>query len=373
MRQFFALLRRADGRIFFAILILISFGFSAIYSINLSQSGQDFLLIKKQLIALIIGLVLALIIARSNYRWAYSFSLVFYLVAVLLLIGVLFFGETIRGTTGWFSLSIVHFQPVELTKLALVIFLARYFSQLHGSLSWHCFFISGILAGLPIVLTLLQPDLGSALLLASIWFVMIIFAGLKSRHLLFLIALSLIGFFVAWQFLFVDYQKARVLSFINPANDPMDEGYNVRQAIIAVGSGGLFGRGLGFGSQSQLKFIPESQTDFIFAVLAEEFGLVGVVFLLAAFYLFFQRLLWHARSSRDDFTSFLLLGILSLFFCSFFINVGMNLGLLPVTGIVLPLVSYGGSSLIISLVMIGLAQSVVIHDTSVQKIVLRKN
>ena len=366
MRHLFASLRRIDIRIFFAVLVLVSLGFSAIYSINLSKEGQDFLLVKKQLIALTIGLVLALIIIWSNYRWTRAFSIVLYIGAILLLIAVLFFGETIRGTTGWFSLYFVHFQPVEFAKLAVIVVLAKYFSdQGRGQISWRQFLFSALLAGGPIVLTLLQPDLGSALLMAAVWLVMVFFAGLRFRQVIVLVVLSVLVFFLAWQFLLVDYQKARIVSFVDPTSDPMGEGYNVRQAIIAVGSGGLYGRGLGFGSQSQLKFIPESQTDFIFAVIAEEFGLIGVLFLFAAFYFFLRRLIWRARISSDDFTSFLLLGIAALFFVSFMVNVGMNLGLLPVTGIALPLVSYGGSSLIMSLIMVGLTESIAVHDTSV--------
>ncbi|MFH1253116.1 MAG: rod shape-determining protein RodA [Candidatus Uhrbacteria bacterium] len=365
MRHFVALLRRVDGRIFFATLILVSLGFSAIYSINLTQEGQDFLLVKKQLIALMIGLGLALIIIWSNYRWTHGFSVVLYVLAIVLLIAVLFWGQTIRGTTGWFSLYFVHFQPVEFAKLAVVIALARYFSHYTGQgINWRRFFFSGIIVGLPIVLTLLQPDLGSALLLAIVWLMMIFFAGLKIKQAAVLVVLSAIGFLLAWQFLLVDYQKARIVSFINPASDPMGEGYNVRQAIIAVGSGGLYGRGLGFGSQSQLKFLPESQTDFIFAVIAEEFGLIGVLLLFLAFYFLLKRFFWYARSARDDYASLLFLGITSLFFSAFIINIGMNLGLLPVTGIALPLVSYGGSSLIVSLLMIGLVESIIVHSDS---------
>ena len=350
----------------FAVAILLSLSFLAIYSIGLSQDGQSFVLIKKQLLALGIGLLLAGVIGRSNYRWTLVFNTVIYGAAVILLIGVLFFGQTIRGTTGWFSLFSVHFQPVELVKLAIVIVLANYFSKISQPLlSWRQIFFSAGLVGLPIFLTLLQPDLGSALLLGAIWLIMIFFAGLRPRQFLVLFLLFSLLMILAWQFFLVDYQKARLVSFIDPASDPMGEGYNVHQAIIAVGSGGLFGRGLGFGSQSQLKFLPESQTDFIFAVIAEEFGLFGVILIFLGFYLFLQRLFRRACTTGDSFTSFLLLGISALFFVSFVVNVGMNLGLLPVTGIALPLVSYGGSSLIISLIMVGLGESVAGHDISV--------
>lgn len=359
---------------FFATLVLTLFGFSAIYSITLSDTGQGFLLVQKQAAALALGLLLAGLVVWSNYRWARSFALPIYLVSCLALLAVLFFGETIRGTTGWFPIFGFHFQPVELAKIGVIITLARYFADYRQSgLSWKNILLSGAIVALPTGLTLLQPDLGSALLLLGVWFFLLFFAGLKIRQaaLIFLVATAV--FVVAWFFLFADYQKSRFTSFLNPSNDPMGESYNARQAIIGVGSGNLFGRGLGFGSQSQLKFTPESQTDFIFAVLAEEFGFLGVLLLFGAYYLLLRRLFLRASRSRDDFTSFLLIGIASLFFISFLVNVGMNLGLLPVTGIALPFVSYGGSALIVSLVMVGLVESVAVHDVTVKQVLQERN
>ncbi|HBR80953.1 MAG: Rod shape-determining protein RodA [Candidatus Uhrbacteria bacterium GW2011_GWE2_45_35] len=366
--------RRVDARLVLAMLVLISLGFSAIYSITLSQNGQSFLLVQKQLIALFVGLVLVFLIIWSNYRWTRSFALPIYILANLLLIAVLFFGESIRGTMGWFPVFGFHFQPVEFAKLGVIVALARYFSDYRSEdFGWKNIFISGLIVGLPTALTLLQPDLGSALLLLSVWVGLLFFAGLKVKHFLVLGFLGSLSVIFAWFFLFVDYQKSRIMSFVNPGSDPMGEGYNVRQAIIAIGSGGWFGRGLGFGSQSQLKFVPESQTDFIFAVIAEEFGLLGSVLLCGAFYLLLRRIFRHAFLTRDDFTSFLLTGIGSLFLFSFLVNVGMSLGLMPVTGIALPLVSYGGSALIIALILLGIAQSVAVHDVAARSAILIEN
>ena len=374
MRHFFAAIRRIDWPRFLAGLILIALGFSALYSIAWSQGEPGFLLIKKQLLALAVGLILAFLIIRSNYRWTKSFALPLYLISCLLLLLVLFFGETIRGTTGWFSLFGFHFQPVEFAKLGVIVALARYFSDYrHGDFSWRHLFISAAIVGLPVGLILLQPDLGSALLLCGLWVVMLFFAGLKPRHFLALAVSSGLILTLAWFFVFVDYQKARLTSFFNPALDPMGEGYNVHQAIIAVGSGGWFGRGLGFGSQSQLRFLPENQTDFIYAVIAEEFGFIGTVLLFGAFYLLIRRLFKSASLTRDDFTAFLFIGTAALFLISFLVNVGMNLGLMPVTGIALPFVSYGGSALIISLILLGLSESATVHDVTVKTQVFRKD
>jgi rod shape determining protein RodA len=201
-------------------------------------------------------------------------------------------------------------------------------------------------------------------MLIGIWTVLIFFAGLKWRQALLLGALALLLGLFAWFVLFDTYQHERILTFMDPSRDPLGRGYNVTQAIIAVGSGEWFGRGLGFGSQSQLKFLPESQTDFIFAVIAEELGFVGVLFILGAFTLLFTRLFRLIRLSREDYTTYLLLGVIAIIFLQILVNIGMNLGLLPVTGIGLPLVSYGGSSIIMSLALIGIAESVAIRTSS---------
>ncbi|MFA6132218.1 MAG: rod shape-determining protein RodA [Patescibacteria group bacterium] len=374
MRHFFAAVGRIDWPRFSAALILIAFGFSALYSMAWSQGDSGFLLIKKQLVALLIGLVLVFLIIRSNYRWAKSFSLPLYLGSCGLLLLVLFFGETIRGTTGWFSVFGFHFQPVELAKLGVIVALARYFSDYrHGDFTWRHLFFSAAIVGFPVFLVLLQPDLGSALLLLGAWAIMLFFAGLRFKHFLVLSIAAGLTSSLAWFFVFADYQKARLISFLNPALDPMGEGYNVRQAIIAIGSGGLFGRGLGFGSQSQLRFVPESQTDFIYAVIAEEFGFFGTLLLFGAFFVLIRRLFRSASLTRDDFTAFLFIGTAALFLLSFLVNVGMNLGIMPVTGIALPFVSYGGSALIVSLVLLGLAESATVHDVTVKTQILGKD
>jgi rod shape determining protein RodA len=199
-------------------------------------------------------------------------------------------------------------------------------------------------------------------MLIGVWIVLLFFVGLPKRLAIALGILAVIISIVSWQFLFLDYQKARISAFMDPSIDPLGQGYNVRQAIIAVGAGGLFGRGLGFGSQSQLKFLPESQTDFIFAVIAEELGFLGVALLLTAFGLLFSRIYRHASNTRDDFTSLLMLGIVGLLLVQFIVNVGMNLGMLPVTGVGLPLVSYGGSSLVFMLLMLGIVESAILRS-----------
>jgi len=363
MGKYFERFRRADWILLFATFALVLFGLAAIYSVALSQEASDFLLVKKQVVAGVIGFCLLFAMGLSNFRLLRSYSLAMYLVGIALLAGVLLFGSTIRGTTGWFDFGVFSFQPVEFMKLALAVQLATYFSQhARKAIGLKEIFESGIMAVIPVSLTVMQPDFGSAMLLFAIWFVVLLFAGIRMREVGLLVGVFLIIGVVGWTFLLADYQRSRITTFLDPTSDPLGDGYNVTQAIIAVGAGGWLGRGLGFGSQSQLKFLPESQTDFVFAVIAEELGFVGIVLVFAAFGLLFFRMYRHASLTRDDFTSFLLIGIGALLFVQFFVNVGMNLGMLPVTGVTLPLVSYGGSSLVFTLWMLGVVQSVVMQS-----------
>ncbi|NBS41611.1 rod shape-determining protein RodA, partial [bacterium] len=272
---------------------------------------------------------------------------------------------TVNGTTGWYVFGPVSLQPVEFMKVALAVTLAAYFSRrARPDFGWRELFESGAIVAVPVFLVLQQPDLGSAALLIGMWGILVLYAGMKKRHLFALGAAFAVVSVVAWTFLLAPYQKDRILTFANPGADPRGQGYNVTQAIIAVGAGRLFGSGLGFGSQSQLKFLPESQTDFIFAVVSEELGFIGVCLVLSAYALVFVRIWQIARKTRDDFTAFLLLAIGGVTFVQFFINAGMNLGLLPVTGVALPLVSYGGSSLLSTLFMLGIVESVAMRSRS---------
>ena len=352
-------LRAPDWPLLIAMFTLVLFGLAAIYSVELSHTASTFLNVKKQVFAAALGAGVFLFIAVSNYHLLRNYAVLLYGTGVLLMVSVLLFGETIRGTTGWFAVGPMSFQPVEYMKFALAVALAAYFSgRARLEFGFRELYESAAIVGVPVGLTMLQPDLGSALLLLALWGVVVLFAGIKKLYLLALSALSTLSAILSWQFLFAEYQKARVMTFLNPAIDPLGQGYNVTQAIIAVGSGGWFGRGLGFGSQSQLKFLPESQTDFIFAVIAEELGFIGVVLLLVAFAFLFWRLLGLASRAHDDFPGYLLIGIGGVLFAQMCVNVGMNLGLLPVTGVALPLVSYGGSSLVFTLAMLAVAQSV---------------
>ena len=358
----FGQLRSADWLFLLSLFALLALGLSAIYSVELSQATGDFLNVKKQIIAMGIGGAVFFVVALSNYKSLQNYSLAFYVLSCALLLVVLFFGNTIRGSTGWFVVGPVSFQPVEMMKVSLVIALATYFSRkARRPFGMRSLLESGLITAFPITLVMLQPDFGSASVLFGLWFVVMVFAGLPWRYITLLGGLGSGLFYLSWQFFFADYQRARILTFLDPSLDPLGQGYNVTQAIIAIGSGGLFGSGLGFGTQSQLKFLPESQTDFIFAVIAEELGFFGVSLLILAFALMFWRLWQMARRSQDDFTAHLLLGAGAVIFIQFFVNVGMNLGIFPVTGIGLPFVSYGGSSLVVMFVLAAIIQSIAIR------------
>jgi rod shape determining protein RodA len=354
-----------------AAFVLFAFGIAMITSVELSRGAEEFVFVRKQLIALGIGLVLFTAAASVNYQLFRAYSRLFYGFSLLLLISVLVFGQTLNGTTGWFILGGFSFQPVELMKFALALELARYFSDnARERFGWRELVQSGVRAALPVLLVLQQPDLGGAVILMGIWIIMIFFAGIRWQHIAAMVlTLGLLVGGVLASGQLEDYQLQRVATFLNPSSDPLATGYNVAQAKIAIGAGGFFGRGLGAGSQSQLRFLPESQTDFVFAVIAEELGFVGVMVVLGAFVLLFVRILGTVRVSRDAFAAYLLIGICATFFVQTFIHVGVNLAIMPATGVTLPFVSYGGSSLIIMLAMLGVAESVASRITPVDRLV----
>ncbi|MBI5076867.1 rod shape-determining protein RodA [Candidatus Falkowbacteria bacterium] len=356
-------LRRFDWPLLIAVFLLFCLGLAAIYSVNLSQSGANFTDFNKQIIFGGIGFIILIVCGLINYSsWrVYSRTLLVAMFLILLL--VLFFGSAIRGTKGWFLFGGFGFQPAELAKVVLIIALAKFFCnrfqrfQVAKHILVSVFFC--LVLALPIML---QPDFGSAMILFGIWFTLLILTRLKKKYLILLLLIFVVIAAVGWNFALKDYQRERVLVFLNPTHDPFGSGYNVTQSVIAVGSGGWFGRGLGFGSQSQLKFIPEAQTDFIFAVIAEELGLLGVTIVLGLWAIVFWRLFQIAKKARDDFGLFLVLGASTLFFLHAFINIGMNLGIMPVMGISAPFLSYGGSFLIVSMAFIGFTESVAVHS-----------
>jgi rod shape determining protein RodA len=356
-------LKNMDWVLFSAVLLLLSFGLVEIYSVALGQDSLNLISFKKQVLFIGIGLFLFFFFTFFDYFNLRSFNTYIYIGGILFLLSVLFFGIEVRGTRGWFSLGSFNIQPVEFIKIVLILFLAKYFSSVSIKINpLKHLIISGLGTFLLAGLVLAQPDFGSSLILFSLWGALVFVVGFKKRYFLIIISIVFVVFASGWLVFFEDYQKQRISTFFNPSFDPLDQGYNVTQAIIAVGSGGIVGRGIGFGSQSQLKFLPESQTDFIFAVISEELGFLGVSLVLLLFTIFFFRSLFILRKINTDFGIFVILGVLVLIFIEMFINIGMNIGILPVVGISLPFISYGGSAIISTLIMAGIMQNIIIKS-----------
>ncbi|MBI5728163.1 MAG: rod shape-determining protein RodA [Candidatus Magasanikbacteria bacterium] len=351
--------RQFDWLLLIFVAILASVGLATIYSIDLSRGGSTYL--STQLVAIILGLVLIVAAGSVHVTVYQSLAKFFYVSALALLTAVLFFGQTVRGTKGWFRLAGFSFQPAEFAKVALILLLA-YLVGRHGRRfdRPHFFIASGLLTFFIVLLIILQPDLGSAIVLLGVWSAIAAITAQKRWYLL----LFLVGFLtvagLGWFFFLREYQKDRLLAFIHPNDPTCAESicYNVRQSLIAIGAGQVSGRGLGFGSQSQLHFLPEAQTDFIFSVVAEELGLVGVSAVFILYGLIFWRLLRIVRLARDDFGAYTVFGIVAFLSIQSVLNLGAATGLLPVTGLTLPFLSAGGSSFVMNCLLIGIAESV---------------
>ncbi|MFA6427116.1 MAG: rod shape-determining protein RodA [Candidatus Magasanikbacteria bacterium] len=349
--------RKFDWVLFLTALVLSLVGLAAIYSVDLSR-GEELNFSSSQIIALCLGIAICFVAFQFHISFYESTARFAYLASLILLISVLLFGVTVRGTTGWFRLFGFSFQPAEFAKVALVLFLAwRIERQGRRFEKWQFVVATFVMTLILVGLILLQPDLGSSSILLFTWFGLLLVVGTKRRYIIGIVVAALAVAAIGWVFLFKDYQKERVLTFINPERDPLGSGYNVTQSIIAIGAGQLRGRGLGFGSQSQLHFLPEAQTDFIFSVIGEELGFVGSAIVLTLFSILVWRIVRIAEHSRSDFCSYVVVGIAFVFFFQIVVNMGAALGLLPVTGVTLPFLSYGGSSLIMNFLLIGIAQS----------------
>lgn len=356
-------LRAYDWFLFVAAVLLVVIGLTTISSIGVNREPPDHSSFSKQIIFAVLGIIVLFGVSFIDFRSLFARPWVFYLLGALVLILVLFFGQEIRGTTGWFVVGTFTIQPVELAKVLLVISLAHYFAK-HSEVmaEWRYLLTAVGLVLLYMALVLLQPDVGSAIVILATFLTFLVLTRLPLRRVaVILLALAILAA-VSWTFVLRDYQKDRILTFLQPGRDPLGRGYHVTQSIIAVGSGQLFGRGLGFGPQSQLNFLPAQETDFIFAVIAEELGFVGVILLLAAFGVLFLRIGQVIRRTGGAFEFFLVSGLFLYLSIQTFINMGMNLGLLPVAGIPLPFVSYGGSSLLTSLLAVGIIESVAIRQ-----------
>jgi len=363
MRSLINHFKKIDRILLTSTLFLVAIGLLSIYSSSLGRG--DFLNFKKQVIFLAISFLLMLFFSFFDWRVfrENSYLILFlYFSCVVALIGLFFFAPEIRGAKGWYKLGPISIDPIEFTKIILLILLAKYFSIRHVEMyRIHHILISGVYVLVPATLIFFQPDLGSVLILILLWIGILIISGIKLRHFLFLTFLSLLILGLIWSFFLKDYQKQRIVSFLQPQIEPLGTSWSGIQAKIAIGSGGFWGQGIGKGSQVQLGFLPEPQTDFIFAAIAEEMGIlgIGVAFFLFSFLVW--RILKIAISARSNFPRLFASGLAILLISQIFIHIGMNLGLLPIIGIPLPFISYGGSSLISNFISLGILQNFRVH------------
>ncbi|MBI2592765.1 MAG: FtsW/RodA/SpoVE family cell cycle protein [Candidatus Colwellbacteria bacterium] len=332
-------------------LFLIVAGLTTIFSI-------DSTLFIKQLIwaslAVLLIFLLPLINLKSIFGYRF-FILGGYFLILVLLILTLFIAPAIHGTRGWLVLGPIQIQPAEFMKAALIILFSSFFASRHVSIArFDTLAISFLYFIVPTVFTLLQPDLGTALVFMAIWFSYLLISEIPLRHLIRFFLAFIVGVVLIWNFGLVDYQKARVVGFLNPNSDPLGANYNVIQSKIAVGSSGFFGKGFGQGSQVQLKFLPAAHTDFIFPSFTEQWGILGAGILISAFTFLVYRILKVGEKSDNNFSKFLSLGTAILLLTHFALNLGSALGLLPVVGLSLPLVSYGGSNLLTVALLLGI-------------------
>lgn len=288
-----------------------------------------------------------------------------YVLTLGLLVLLLLIAHPVQGAKAWFSFGAFSFQPADLAKLVLIAFLAKYFSRRHVEMQQiRHLVLSGAYAALIIGLILIQPDLGTAVILGGVWFGMVLVSGISKKHLAIVFVLGALAATGLWFFGLHDYQRTRIVAFLNPAADIRGAGYNAYQAVVAAGSGQVFGKGIGYGTQSKLRFLPEYETDFIFAAFAEEWGFVGVSLALLLYGLLLFNLLSIAQRAATNFDAFFTIGITLLLLAHVFIHAGINLGILPVTGTTIPFMSYGGSHIVMEFAALGIVASLARHGRS---------
>jgi rod shape determining protein RodA len=336
-----------------AIFPLLAFGLITMNSFGAVKNS----FFDRQLIWVAVSLIIFFTLSFIDFRFLRRTGVVVTLYTVILiLLGLLFAtGSIFKGAQSWFNVGFFAIQPSDPAKVVLILMLAKYFSRRHVEIAnIRHIIVSGLYTFLLFGLILVEPDFGSAVIIALIWFGMVLVSGISKKHLALVMIIAVAGGLFAWFFVFHDYQKTRILTFLHPLADVRGAGYNAYQATIAVGSGELFGKGIGYGTQSRLQFLPEYQTDFIFAAFAEEWGYIGVLILFVLFGIVIWRILLNALHGATNFEMLFGIGVAILFMSHFVLHVGINLGILPVTGTTIPFLSYGGSHLITEFAALGI-------------------
>jgi len=353
MRRFWqTLFSSFDGVLFGAMLCLSIFGLVTMYSLS-----PENLLFQRQIVWILLSVGVFLVAIIPDYRFLRTSNIIFYsyLLVILMLILVLFFGEEILGAKRRFDFGLFSLQVSDPAKLVIIALLAKYFAKRHELIGdFKHIIISGLYVLAIFVLVMIQPDLGSGVILLAIWFGLVLVAGIKFRHVAIVFCTGLIALGGLWQFVFLDYQKTRIMTFLDPLADLQGSGYNAYQSTVTVGSGQVFGKGIGYGTQSKLHYLPEYETDFIFAAFAEEWGLVGVIVLFILFSLIIWRLLYYAKNGITNFEKLFATGVTIFLLTHFLIHIGINIGVLPVTGTTIPFMSYGGSHLLTEFIAVAM-------------------
>lgn len=341
-----------DWIAFFAALALCGLGLLTMNSFN----GTDPFFVR-QLIWIAAGVAVFFIASKVDWRFLRNSGVAAALYGVLIvpLMLLLVLGTAVKGAKSWLNFGGLGIEPVEFVKLALIIALAKYFSRRHIEIrNFRHILVSGIYAGIVFILVAIQPDLGGAIIIFLIWLGMVLVSGISWKHLLTVLLVASAAFALLWFVGFHTYQKQRILTFLNPTANIQGAGYNAYQSTVAVGSGQLLGKGIGYGTQSKLRFLPEYQTDFIFAAFSEEWGFFGILIAFALYGLIFWRLLLSAARGASNFETLFAFGVLFYFFAHFLLHVGINMGVLPVTGTTIPFMSYGGSHLLAEFLALGM-------------------
>ncbi|MBU1046710.1 rod shape-determining protein RodA [Patescibacteria group bacterium] len=341
-----------DWILLFSVLPIVAAGL-----ITMNSFTGDNYFFEKQIIWLAVSLIAFFVLSFIDFRFLRKTQVLIplFLFFVTILLGLFITGSVFKGAQSWFNLGLFSVQPADLVKLVLILLLAKYFSKRHIEIAnVRHILVSGFYAFVFFILVLLQPDFGSAIIIFFIWLGMVLVSGISKKHLIAVFLIGAVAFAGLWFYVFQDYQKDRIMTFIHPMADIQGTGYNAYQSTIAVGSGQLMGKGVGFGTQSRLQFLPEYETDFIFAAFAEEWGFVGVMLLFVFFAILIWRILANAMKGSTNFEVLYGLGLAILIISHFTIHVGMNIGLLPVTGITIPFMSYGGSHLLTEFAALGI-------------------
>ncbi len=350
------LTRRIDNFLFAAAMSIVLVGLVTLYS----ASDQSLARVQAQVTSLAIALVLMWVVANIAPEKLARIAVPLYVTAVALLVAVALFGSVVNGSRRWLDVGVARFQPSELMKVALPLMLAWYFQRFEGRIGWFDFVVAAVLIVVPVYLIKRQPDLGTSLMIAASGCYVLYLAGLSWKVIVGLFALAGVAAPMVWPLLH-DYQRERVLTFLDPSRDPLGAGYHSSQASIAIGSGGVVGKGWLNGTQAHLDFLPERHTDFIFAVFGEEFGLVGNILLIVLYLLLIGRAMVITANASTMFARLLAGAVTLMLFTYAFVNMAMVSGVMPVVGVPLPLVSYGGTAMISLFIGLGILMSVQAH------------